>query len=118
MLWKIDETARGSLQDQIAANVRRAIVEGEMVAGERLPSARELAELLDVNANTVLAAFRSLREEGLLSFRRGRGVSVAAGVARSAPVHHAARELLLIGNAHGYNVHDLAKLLVMMGETK
>jgi GntR family transcriptional regulator len=118
MLWSLDEGAAGPLQDQIAANVRRAIAGGDLVAGERLPPARELAVVLDVNANTVLAAYRRLRDEELLTFRRGRGVSVASGVARSAPVLHAARELMIVGRAHGYSTDELARLLVTMGNAK
>ena len=61
----------------MAGEIRRAIAEGEAGSGERLPPAKDLAAILGVNANTVLRALRLLRDEGLLEFRRGRGVSVA-----------------------------------------
>jgi GntR family transcriptional regulator len=57
----------------VAAEIRRAIAEGEAKPGERLPPARDLAAVLGVNHNTVLRALRDLRDEGLLEFRRGRG---------------------------------------------
>ena len=72
----IDHGSRVPLHEQVAAAVRRAIAEGEAGPGERLPPARDLAAVLGVNANTVFRALRTLREEGLVEFRRGRGVSV------------------------------------------
>ena len=72
----IDHGSRVPLHEQVAAAVRRAIAEGEAGPGERLPPARDLAAVLGVNANTVFRALRTLRDEGLVEFRRGRGVSV------------------------------------------
>ena len=99
-----------ALRDQIAANIRRGIANGEVLAGERLPPAAELAEALQVNRNTVLSALRQLRDEGLLEFRRGRGVRVAAAASRSLLVQ-AARQLLELGDAHGYTAAELGRLL-------
>ena len=65
------------LHDQVAAEIRRAIAEGEAGPGERLPLARDIAAILGVNKNTVLRAMHILRDEGLLEFSRGRGITVA-----------------------------------------
>ena len=73
----IDRSGAVPLHDQVAAQIRRAIAEGEAGPGERLPLARDLAAVLGVNKNTVLRALRILRDEGLLEFRRGRGITVA-----------------------------------------
>ena len=74
---KVDKTDPTDLYEQVAAEIRRAIAEGEAKPGERLPPAKDLAAVLGVNTNTVLRSLRLLRDEGLLEFRRGRGISVA-----------------------------------------
>ena len=77
--------------EQVAAEIRRAIAEGEAKPGERLPPAKDLAAILGVNTNTVLRSLRLLRDEGLLEFRRGRGISVAGTPERGAVVQRAQR---------------------------
>ena len=90
---KVDKADPTDLYEQVAAEIRRAIAEGEAKPGERLPPAKDLAAVLDVNTNTVLRALRLLRDEGLLEFRRGRGISVAGTPERGA-VLNKARELV------------------------
>lgn len=99
-----------ALHYQVAAELRRAIAEGEAARGERLPPARDLAAVLNVNANTVLRALRMLRDEGLLEFRRGRGITVA-GSPESGAVVTRARELIDFARAHGYRREELARLI-------
>jgi len=60
-LSPVDRTDRMPLHEQVAAEVRRAIADGEARAGERIPQAKDLAAVLGVNANTVLRALRLLR---------------------------------------------------------
>jgi DNA-binding transcriptional regulator YhcF (GntR family) len=111
MLWKVDPARPQALHEQIAANIRRAVADGTLEPAERLPSAQELAIVLQVNANTVLAAYRRLRSENLLEFRRGRGVRVRSGSVALASVTEAAHQLLEVGRRHGYGAHDLGILL-------
>ena len=56
----------------VADSLRRRVALGMFVPGERLPSERELADLLGVGRMTVRAAVRLLNQEGLLGTSRGR----------------------------------------------
>jgi GntR family transcriptional regulator len=109
--FKIDHSSPVPLHEQVAAAIRRAIADGEASPGERLPPARDLAAVLGVNANTVFRALRTLRDEGLVEFRRGRGVTVsAAGQQRSAVIAKA-RELVAVARRYGYMPEELAKIM-------
>ena len=107
---KIDRHDPTQLPQQVAAEIRRAIADGEAKPGERLPPAKDLAAVLDVNRNTVLRALRDLRDEGLLEFRRGRGITVAGTPERSAILEQA-HNLLALARHHGYRVDDLVKII-------
>jgi len=107
---KVDKADPTDLYEQVAGEIRRAIAEGEAAPGERLPPAKDLAAVLGVNANTVLRSLRLLRDEGLLEFRRGRGISIAATPERGAVIHKA-RELVEFARRNGYSVDELVKII-------
>lgn len=107
---KVDRADPLQLHEQVASKLRRAIAEGEAKPGERLPPARDLAAVLEVHTNTVLRALRQLRDEGLLEFRRGRGVSVA-GTPQHGAVVAQARELVRFSRQHGYRVDELVRII-------
>ena len=75
-----------------------------------MPPARDLAAELGVNANTVLRALRVLREEGLLEFRRGRGVTVAGTPERTALLVKA-RELVELSRRLGYRRDEVLRMI-------
>ena len=107
----IDHSSPVPLHEQVAAAIRRAIAEGEAGPGERLPPARDLAAVLGVNANTVFRALRTLREEGLVEFRRGRGVSVTGTAPQRSPVVVKARELVEVARRYGFRPEELAEII-------
>jgi GntR family transcriptional regulator len=107
---KVDREELTELHVQVAAEIRRAIADGEAGPSERLPPAKDLAAVLGVNTNTVLRAFRALRDEGLLEFRRGRGVTVAGTPERGAVVARA-RELVRFAREQGYRTDELVRMI-------
>ncbi len=107
---KIDPSEPTPLYLQVAAEIRRAIAEGEAAPGERLPLAKDLAKVLGVNTNTVLRALRTLRDEGLLEFRRGRGITVAGTPQRGAVVRRV-NDLVEFARANGYRRDELIRMI-------
>ena len=107
---KVDRTDPFPLHEQVAGEIRRAIADGEVGPGERLPPARDLAAVLGVNANTVFRSLRLLRDEGLLEFRRGRGVTVAGTPQRGAVVTKA-RDLVQFARSQGFRRDELVQII-------
>jgi GntR family transcriptional regulator len=107
---KVSRGEQTDLHEQVAAEIRRAIAEGEAKPGDRLPPAKDLAAVLGVNTNTALRALRQLRDEGLLEFRRGRGVTVA-GTAEQGAVVVRAKELVRFARQHGYRTDELVRII-------
>jgi GntR family transcriptional regulator len=106
----IDRSEPVALHDQVAAEIRRAIAEGEAGPGERLPLVKDVAAVLGVNKNTVLRAMHILRDEGLLEFRRGRGITVAGTPERSA-VLGKVREMVAFARHHGYRPDEVIEMI-------
>src|SRR6516225_3437427 len=107
---RIDPDDPTPFHQQVAGAIRRAIADGEARPGERLPPAKDLAAVLGVNTNTVLRALRELRDEGLLEFRRGRGITVAATPEQGALVEQT-RSLVQLARRNGYSVERLIELI-------
>jgi GntR family transcriptional regulator len=106
----IDRTEPVALHDQVAAEIRRAIADGEAGPGERLPLVKDIAAVLGVNKNTVLRAMHMLRDEGLVDFTRGRGITVAGTPQRGAVLQRA-RDLLRFARENGYRREELIRLI-------
>lgn len=106
----IDRDDAALLHEQVAAEIRRAIADGEAQPGERLPPARHLAAVMGVNANTVLRALRILRDEGLLEMRPRRGISVVGKPTDSA-VRNRVAELVSFARAQGYTRTELLRMI-------
>jgi DNA-binding transcriptional regulator YhcF (GntR family) len=66
---------------QLAGRIRAAVKDGTLVAGERVPSVREFADIAGVNVNTARAVYARLESEGLVRSEQGRGTFIAARAA-------------------------------------
>ncbi|WP_235750566.1 GntR family transcriptional regulator [Nigerium massiliense] len=106
----MDPSSDRPLFDQVAASVRRAIAEGELREGEKLPAAHEIAGSLGMNQNTVLRAYRTLRDEGLIELRRGRG-AVVCGAVSDARLTGLVDDVLAEGARLGLGPSDIADLI-------
>ena len=107
---QVDRTESIPLHDQVAAEIRRAIAEGEAGPGDRLPLAKDLAAVLAVNKNTVLRVLHILRDEGLLDFQRGRGITVAGSAERGTVVHRI-RDLIEYCRNQGYRRDEVIQII-------
>ena len=110
MELQIDRGDPLPLAEQVAAEIRRAIAEGEAGPGDRLPLAKDMAAVLGVNKNTVFRALHLLRDEGLLEFRRGHGITVSGTPEKSALVTQV-RDLVRAARKSGYRKSELIAMI-------
>jgi GntR family transcriptional regulator len=113
LVVNVDRSQPVLLHDQVAAEIRRAIADGEAGPGDRLPLAKDLAAVLGVNKNTVLRAFHILRDESLLDFTRGRGVTVSGSVEKGAVLRRV-RDLVEYARDQGYRRDELIDMIASM----
>ncbi|MCB2019057.1 MAG: PLP-dependent aminotransferase family protein [Hydrogenophaga sp.] len=76
------------LHRQLYESLRRAMLDGKLGPGERLPSSRDLSQDLQLSRNTVVAAINQLSVEGYLVSRVGSGTYVNDSVPRAASGRH------------------------------
>ena len=77
MFIHIDHHNGLAVYDQIVRQVKFAVADGAVRAGEFVPSVRELARDLAINPNTVARAYRQLQDDGVLLAERGTGLAAA-----------------------------------------
>ena len=108
------------LHAQLERSIRVAIAAGRLKPGDQLPTVRQLAVALRINANTVAKVYTHLERTGALETRRGVGTFVAEPVAQVIARHHEVREAELRGiairaladaSAHGFSAADLRRAL-------
>jgi GntR family transcriptional regulator len=76
--FAIDQADRTPVYAQLERGIRSAIAAGRLAVGDQLPTVRQLAVDLRVNANTVAKVYAFLERVGVLETRRGVGTFIAA----------------------------------------
>jgi GntR family transcriptional regulator len=118
MVVSIDASDRTPIYAQLERAFRAAIAAGRLQPGEQLPTVRQLAVELRVNANTVARVYAELERSGVFETRRGVGSFVRMGAAEARPPDEHARRLrafvtraLADAGAHGFTLEDLITAL-------
>ncbi len=118
MLVSIDASDRTPIYAQLERAFRAAIAAGRLQPGEQLPTVRQLAVELRVNANTVARVYAELERAGVFETRRGVGSFVRMRAAEARPPDEHARRLrafvtraLADAGAHGFTLEDLITAL-------
>ena len=75
-LW-LSKSSEVPLREQLVRQIKLGIASGDLPAGKRLPSTRELARRFQIHSNTVSAGYRELASRGWVEFRKGSGVYVS-----------------------------------------
>lgn len=104
MFLTVDPEDERPIYRQLADGIKALIARGALREGMTLPSVRQVAGDLDVNLNTVAAAYRQLQEESFVRVRHGAGAVVASRRARGidddrlrTPLRTALTQLVLAG---------------------
>jgi GntR family transcriptional regulator len=112
--FAIDQTDRTPVYAQLERGIRSAIASGRLAVGDQLPTVRQLAVDLRVNANTVAKVYAFLERTGVLETRRGVGTFIAARtlapqeeVLRRSELNRLVDRFLAELSLHGFHVNDV-----------
>lgn len=110
----IDSRDATPIYAQLERGLRAAIATGRLKPGDQLPTVRQLAVDLSVNANTVARVYLELERAGVIETRRGVGSFVAASASRALPARDRDRRLgafvtrmLADADAAGFTAEDV-----------
>lgn len=111
--FAVDQTDKTPVYAQLERGIRSSIATGRLAVGDQLPTVRQLAVDLRINANTVAKVYAFLERAGLLETRRGVGTFVAAHTAtpqeealRKTELNRLVDRFLAELSHHGFHVDD------------
>lgn len=118
MLVSLDPADATPIYAQVERGLRAAIAAGRLKPGDQLPTVRELAVDLRVNANTIARVYSELERAGVFETRRGVGTFVRAGRTEARPASEHAKRLrafatrvLSEGDTHGFTADEVIAAL-------
>ena len=97
-MFAIDGNDPTPLYAQLEGAIRVAIATGRLNVGDRLPTVRQLAVELKINANTVAKVYGELERVGVLETRRGVGTFVRKAGSHSAAPPDRERSLVALAD--------------------
>ncbi|HWK09109.1 MAG TPA: GntR family transcriptional regulator [Vicinamibacterales bacterium] len=110
---QLDPADRTPIHAQLERGILAAIAAGRLPVGEQLPTVRQLAVDLKVNANTVAKVYAHLERDGVLETRRGIGTFVAArtpgrrqAAQRASELRRLVDRFLADLSSHGFSIED------------
>ena len=118
----VSNKASRPLYEQIATQIKTAIMSGELKAGEPIPSVRALAKSLHISILTVQKAYSTLQEDGFIETTAGKGCYVSAQnqgfylEEQQKKIEERFSEAIEIARASGISFDKLIELLTILYE--
>ncbi len=118
----VSNKASHPLYEQIATQIKTAIMSGELKAGEPIPSVRALAKSLHISILTVQKAYSTLQEDGFIETTAGKGCYVSAQnqdfylEEQQKKIEERFSEAIEIARASGISFDKLIELLTILYE--
>ncbi len=118
----VSNKASRPLYEQIATQIKAAIMSGELKAGEAIPSVRALAKSLHISILTVQKAYSTLQEDGFIETTAGKGCYVSAQnqdfylEEQQKKIEERFSEAIEIARASGISFDKLIELLAILYE--
>lgn len=116
----VSNKASQPLYEQIASQIKAAIISGELQAGEAIPSVRSLAKSLQISILTVQKAYATLQEDGFIETTAGKGCYVSAQnqdfylEEQQKRIEEKFAEAIKIARTSGISLNKLTELLTLM----
>lgn len=116
----VSNKASSPLYEQIATQIKAAIMSGELKAGEAIPSVRALAKSLHISILTVQKAYATLQEDGFIETTAGKGCYVSAQnqdfylEEQQKKIEEEFSEAVGIARTSGINLDKLISLLTLL----